>query len=597
MPIYIDPSRATNGTGTFADPRNTWAGVTWTAGETYLQREGTTFPETVTVGVSGTSGAPVRFGCYDASGAEVSPGAGQWTIDGENIRTFGLDTNSRDWLYVSNLRATRCTNGVQVRGAQQTFEHVRSNGNSQFGFGLVGSVATNDLTMRNVEASGNANAGAALQHTTASVTRSRWLFEDCRFQNNGSHGILMSASAETTGSVIEDITFRRVQCMGNAGDGLLASFASTLRRVTAEACDFSGNTGTGFFVLLTGTLPALAEDITLQNSTTNANGAAGVRFNAAENSTGAIGRRITLRNLVSTGNFRSNVSVYYKTSKLPVDRGWEHVVIERVKANDSADEAGISLHGATGPARIFWCEAYRNNFLGGIHVGNCGFVSVRHNKAGWNQNRGNTQGIGVDGQGLAVDDSSNDCDISYNYSHDHVGTSNTNTGQGIYVFMSERVKVVGNVCERNKWNLMVGDSASADVTLDNNTLIAPSSAHLRLTDLSNGAVTLRNNLYVGGPYAYSVNPSRTIATSKNAFPAGGLPSLVGGVETTFVAWTATRDQDALTADPLITPDGKPLPGSPLLTSGADLGYVRDIRGLQSRRHIGAYGKATTRRIA
>jgi hypothetical protein len=50
------------------------------------------------------------------------------------------------------------------------------------------------------------------------------------------------------------------------------------------------------------------------------------------------------------------------------------------------------------------------------------------------------------------------------------------------------------------------------------------------------------------------------------------------------------------ADPLITPDGRPLPGSPLLTAGADLGYVRDIRGLQSRGHIGAYGAARLRTI-
>lgn len=47
-------------------------------------------------------------------------------------------------------------------------------------------------------------------------------------------------------------------------------------------------------------------------------------------------------------------------------------------------------------------------------------------------------------------------------------------------------------------------------------------------------------------------------------------------------------------DPMVTDQGAPLPGSPLLTQGADLGYRRDIRGFQSRRHIGAYGAAQLR---
>jgi hypothetical protein len=47
-----------------------------------------------------------------------------------------------------------------------------------------------------------------------------------------------------------------------------------------------------------------------------------------------------------------------------------------------------------------------------------------------------------------------------------------------------------------------------------------------------------------------------------------------------------------TDDPLVNAAGVPLAGSPLLTDGADLGYRRDIRGFQSKNHIGAYGKAT-----
>lgn len=48
------------------------------------------------------------------------------------------------------------------------------------------------------------------------------------------------------------------------------------------------------------------------------------------------------------------------------------------------------------------------------------------------------------------------------------------------------------------------------------------------------------------------------------------------------------------SDPMVSDEYAPLPGSPLLTSGADLGYLRDIRGYQSRRHVGAYGAARLR---
>lgn len=45
-----------------------------------------------------------------------------------------------------------------------------------------------------------------------------------------------------------------------------------------------------------------------------------------------------------------------------------------------------------------------------------------------------------------------------------------------------------------------------------------------------------------------------------------------------------------------TGSGRPRPGSPLLTGGADIGYLRDIEGKQSKGHIGAYGAARLRSV-
>jgi hypothetical protein len=117
--------------------------------------------------------------------------------------------------------------------------------------------------------------------------------------------------------------------------------------------------------------------------------------------------------------------------------------------------------------------------------------------------------------------------------------------------------------------------------------------------------TFRNNsvLSVGTGDAndrlHFIPASNTIVASGNAY-GGTLPpvSFGGTVYATLAEYQAASGQDAgaLTGDFAVTPDGKPLPGSPLLTSGADLGYVRDIRGLQSRKHIGAHGAARLRRV-
>lgn len=49
--IYIDPSQPVNGTGTIENPFNTWVGITWVAGNSYLQKAGTTF--TTAIGSAG----------------------------------------------------------------------------------------------------------------------------------------------------------------------------------------------------------------------------------------------------------------------------------------------------------------------------------------------------------------------------------------------------------------------------------------------------------------------------------------------------------------------------------------------------------------
>jgi hypothetical protein len=63
--FYIDPSAASNGTGTQASPYNTWAGLKFQPGNTYLQKAGTTYnAELSIVEQIASSGAPIVLDSY-----------------------------------------------------------------------------------------------------------------------------------------------------------------------------------------------------------------------------------------------------------------------------------------------------------------------------------------------------------------------------------------------------------------------------------------------------------------------------------------------------------------------------------------------------
>lgn len=61
---YIDPDASVDGTGTIYNPFNTWSSVLWKAGNTYLQKAGTTANETVTIGSSGSKSRRIIIGEY-----------------------------------------------------------------------------------------------------------------------------------------------------------------------------------------------------------------------------------------------------------------------------------------------------------------------------------------------------------------------------------------------------------------------------------------------------------------------------------------------------------------------------------------------------
>ena len=91
--IYIDPSVKTSGNGSQSRPYKSWSQVKVVkAGDTFLQRAGTSTSATINVAVQGTASAPIRIGSYGTGAAPIINGlinlngAAYVTVAGMNVR-------------------------------------------------------------------------------------------------------------------------------------------------------------------------------------------------------------------------------------------------------------------------------------------------------------------------------------------------------------------------------------------------------------------------------------------------------------------------------------------------------------------------------
>lgn len=103
--IYIDPTFGTGGDGTLANPYNSWASVTWTNGNTYLQKENTIFIGSIIVGAS-----TVTLGTYLAANGAQTENKNLQACINANGAQLGVHNNfvKRDDVTINNLRITNC---------------------------------------------------------------------------------------------------------------------------------------------------------------------------------------------------------------------------------------------------------------------------------------------------------------------------------------------------------------------------------------------------------------------------------------------------------------------------------------------------------
>jgi hypothetical protein len=149
--VYVNPAAKASGTGSITNPLNTWSGVTFTPGNTYLQMAGTTAKGRLMVTGSGTSASPIKIGAYGngavpaIAGSVIFDGASYVSLTGFSVTSprqaaFVIQHGSND-IQVSSDTTSNSAIGVWIGNAAGGSNLISANtlaGNSLFGLAVDG---------------------------------------------------------------------------------------------------------------------------------------------------------------------------------------------------------------------------------------------------------------------------------------------------------------------------------------------------------------------------------------------------------------------------------------------------------------------------
>lgn len=229
--IYLDPTVAGTGTGTFIDPFKAITSVTWTAGNAYLFKAGTvsTIAAPITPSVNGTAGAPIIIGVYDATtGLRLSGvGTGLATVDGNNAVVSCFYLNNVNFICVDGIKSI-------------------NNNNVTFGLVLVGGTSVNCQVL-NCDCSNNIGRGIQVLVSTALGNN---VVEGCVANSNGD--VSLWGGVFTSGDNTR-WTFNRT----NKSLTIIDSNGGVSTAATVAGNVVSGAPGVGIFVFTAGGSPQI----------------------------------------------------------------------------------------------------------------------------------------------------------------------------------------------------------------------------------------------------------------------------------------------------------------------------------------------------
>lgn len=221
--FYVDPSLATNGNGSLANPYNTWAGISFIPGDTYLQKDGTVFNHTALVTGNGTASAPITIGTYGSGAAPETNGF--WFVNASytTLSGFAVEGNTQ-WASVV----------VAVNSHNIT---VTGNDLSQSLAGVTiadGAGVNNLVTLNNIH--NNQYFGVSVDHVNGPQD-----IKNNNIHNNGSDEVHLSGDGVT-------VEYNLIQQNGQTTPG-----SSGVHSYAAGATDDAGNNNIIRYNLISGT--------------------------------------------------------------------------------------------------------------------------------------------------------------------------------------------------------------------------------------------------------------------------------------------------------------------------------------------------------
>jgi hypothetical protein len=559
---YIDPSWGGTASGTFALPWTTYASLpALSAGDKVLQKAGTTFSGTVTAGYSGTLANPIIYGVYAADGSEVTTTLGAATIAGTGTAADNFGTGIVSYVWVRCLKATNITS-------------------ARYGFTIGASASTSGCRASYCQVTDQTATTAGIQVRSNPGTDPH-IVEHCDSSRN-TYGILLQGA--TGGAAIQ---LRNNICQYNAEAGIrlvLASAGIVTGAIQGNDCRYNGMTqavtgkGIGIDILSDGTGLFVASNNCDNNYTMGIRGG-------------------TFSGLVNGVEIIRNECNFNGWYGIQMGRGVGFVV-----ARNTCNDNGSNRDNKYG--RGIECYSSNGSFP-------CGPGTVAFNACNRNLNYGGTLNNGTEGCGIGLDDNHSGITVVGN-------TCIDNEGSGIQVNPSGAVGanyIHGNLLVDNfnvdparvaagSWvailcSQIYTSTTEANLKIRNNTFINTGIASCQYevsegTAAAAAGVEVVNNLFVGA--AVALKARSAITRTHNAY---WQCSINGQANTSTTALSA--DAGVVTADPLLSPDYRPTPGSPLHGAGTHLGYgykYRDIDGKQRPNPpaIGAYDVATLRPV-
>lgn len=214
--IYVDPSAAVNGTGTFASPYNTWASVTWAAGNTYLQKAGTTqsgYRILITAGGTSFSNR-VIVGSYDpVSGVRTTNGLKRASLNGAGTAQTIRVNQGVNWVWIDNFEVY----GTDGTGGSRAIGVYVGNGSAA----VCNDIEISNLYVHDIKSDGFADNSDC---NGIQVFGDRAIIRNCLIQRIPADAIwLQGSDYKIIDNRITDVSTRSIygDCIQTNGDAVL----------------------------------------------------------------------------------------------------------------------------------------------------------------------------------------------------------------------------------------------------------------------------------------------------------------------------------------------------------------------------------------